>query len=335
MYEIKDWAKWYEKSHKETERAFSWVAVPTRHDGKSFRRLMRLPDGMALFAAFILMLEIAAKMPVRGLLADEDGPLDAQDMADATGGDPKVFARALKALTDDELKICWLLCSDSRDLSRQVAKSRATGQDSTGQDKDPLTPADAGEPGPPAEKRKSPKGDEGPAGFTEFWTEYPNIESRKRGKAKCRRKWERERLEQSAAEIVASLRRCKASRDWREGFVPLPMTWLNDTPWLTDPADAARVRDPGEARAKAQADSHRNVAGSVAEKRQAEAERQQRIAILGKLSPERLASLKRQCIERAEPSLRARMEAADPMNGHMLAALMVAALKAEEMAGVS
>src|SRR5690349_12763589 len=103
-YAIRQWSKWFEKSHKPTERAFAWVAVPTRHDGKGFRRLLRQNNGMAIFGAFILMLEVSAKMPVRGVLADEDGPLDAKDLADATGGDESVFAQAIDVLTDDSEK---------------------------------------------------------------------------------------------------------------------------------------------------------------------------------------------------------------------------------------
>lgn len=75
--------------------------------------------------------------------------------------------------------------------------------------------------------------------FDRWWREWPPG-GRKKGKADSRRKWLRAKLEPLGEEIVSALRRCKVSRDWTKNdgeFIPLPMTWLNQTPWETDPAE--------------------------------------------------------------------------------------------------
>jgi hypothetical protein len=134
-YAIRDWAMWFEKNHKDTEVMFRWVALPTRHDGKSYRRLSRHPRAAELFTAFVLMVEVAAKMPTRGVLADESGPLDAEDLSDATGFPAAIFALAFRVLTDAAQRIMWLV---KVPLSEQVRTSAElvspTLQDSTEQD---------------------------------------------------------------------------------------------------------------------------------------------------------------------------------------------------------
>jgi hypothetical protein len=106
-YAIRDWTRHFEPSQaKRNSGPLSWVAVPTKHDGRGFRRVMRLPNGPAIYAAWILMLQVAAKCPRRGILADEDGPLTADDLSIKTDCPAEHFQQAMEALTDP--KIGWL-----------------------------------------------------------------------------------------------------------------------------------------------------------------------------------------------------------------------------------
>jgi hypothetical protein len=83
-----------------------YVPVPNRHDGKSFRRLALMADAPELFCAYQLIIEVASKMPIRGRLEDEDGPLDADDLQFKTGFPVRIFELAFEKLTDG--KIGWL-----------------------------------------------------------------------------------------------------------------------------------------------------------------------------------------------------------------------------------
>jgi hypothetical protein len=105
-YRIKNWDRHFENHDSRRLNHTRWVPFPNKHDGKSYRRLIALPNGCALFGAWVLMVEIASKMPARGVLADEDGPLDSQDLSSMTGVPVEIFDDALKFLTDP--KIGWL-----------------------------------------------------------------------------------------------------------------------------------------------------------------------------------------------------------------------------------
>ena len=88
--------------------------MPNKHDGKSFRRLAAHREGVPAFAAWTLILEVASKMPTRGLLADEDGPLDAEDLSAKTGFPSSIFDLAFNLLTQP--RIGWLeVVSGERD----------------------------------------------------------------------------------------------------------------------------------------------------------------------------------------------------------------------------
>lgn len=105
-YRIKDWDTHFENHESRKIKAARWVGLPNKHDGKSYRRIAGHRDGIPVFAAWTLILEVASKMPVRGVLADEDGALDASDLSAMTGFPSEIFDKAFKLLT--EHKIGWL-----------------------------------------------------------------------------------------------------------------------------------------------------------------------------------------------------------------------------------
>ncbi len=108
MFRIKGWDENFESAQtRRVKGQLRWVLVPTRHDGKSFRRLLREEDGMALFGAWVVILEVAAKCKTRGVLEDEEGPLTAEDIADATGAPAAAIQRAFEVLSSKEIK--WLV----------------------------------------------------------------------------------------------------------------------------------------------------------------------------------------------------------------------------------
>jgi hypothetical protein len=106
MYRIKDWALHFENSASRKVEGARWLPLPNKHDGKGFRRISRHTESERIFCAWILILQVASKCPVRGDLADENGPLTAIDLADATGFREEIFDLAFQVLTDP--KIGWL-----------------------------------------------------------------------------------------------------------------------------------------------------------------------------------------------------------------------------------
>jgi len=106
MYRIRDWERHYEKAESRRVKTLNWIPIPTRHDGSGFRRVAaheRAPD---LFAAWVLIVEVAAKMPTRGRLIKDGKPLTAKDLHYRTGFPEAIFDLAFQTLTAPE--IGWL-----------------------------------------------------------------------------------------------------------------------------------------------------------------------------------------------------------------------------------
>lgn len=145
MYRIKNWEKHFEISQsKRVEGALSWVPVPTKHDSLPFRRIMAMDDGPAIFGAWVLILQVAAKCKVRGMLGElsEDGPVEfgPGELAMMTGCPSLIFSRALEVLTSKG--VGWII-EESSEKAYSVLRERSdsthlqekTGEESTEQEK--------------------------------------------------------------------------------------------------------------------------------------------------------------------------------------------------------
>lgn len=82
-------------------------------------------------------------------------------------------------------------------------------------------------------------------GFARLWETWPNT-SRKADKKKCLDKWRSKNLEDKAEEIIAHVEASKKfNRQWREGYEPAPLTYLNGERWNDGvPANAAPIEKP-------------------------------------------------------------------------------------------
>jgi len=134
-YKIKDWDDKYENAHSRKVNNAAWLPIPNKHDGKGFRRVAAMKNKVEIFAAWVLILQIASKMPERGVLADEDGDITTEDMAFMTGFPQKIFDEAISALINP--KIAWLECDSmtveqySTAVERNVAEQNRTEQKGT------------------------------------------------------------------------------------------------------------------------------------------------------------------------------------------------------------
>ena len=105
-YRVRDYKENFEKADIRKCTHPRWVAMPNKMDGKGFRRVASHPRSAELFCAWVLIVEVASKMPERGLLRDEDGPIDADDLAAMTGFPASIFELAFDVLVNS--KINWL-----------------------------------------------------------------------------------------------------------------------------------------------------------------------------------------------------------------------------------
>jgi hypothetical protein len=65
--------------------------------------------------------------------------------------------------------------------------------------------------------------------FEEFWKEYPA--NRKVGKKPCMDKWTNKKLDNIADKIIAHVKAMKQSKQWKDGFNPAPLTYINQERW--------------------------------------------------------------------------------------------------------
>ena len=105
-YAVKDWDKHFENSESRKIKSLTWVPVKNKHDGKGYRRVAAHPKSAQVFCAWNLIVQVASKMPARGVLRDDDGPLTASDLSAKTGFPEHIFEEAFKALSDN--KVGWL-----------------------------------------------------------------------------------------------------------------------------------------------------------------------------------------------------------------------------------
>lgn len=105
VYRIRDWPAHYENDRSRERDALSWCAVPNKQHGLGYARLVSLPDGPALYGAFVAVLLVASrqKRPRQGWLT-QDGtesgePYTAEDLALITRFPAAVIQAMLDAVS--------------------------------------------------------------------------------------------------------------------------------------------------------------------------------------------------------------------------------------------
>ncbi|BEU21590.1 hypothetical protein [Paraburkholderia sp. 22B1P] len=83
--------------------------------------------------------------------------------------------------------------------------------------------------------------------FEQWWAAYPR--QRKVGKAECKKRWKRNDLDSVAHVILAHTAAMKLSKQWKEGFEPAPLTYLNQKRWQDEvpPTEAEQTAAAEEA----------------------------------------------------------------------------------------
>ena len=105
LYFITDWNDLYENNHSRIVKNLKWVPIPNRHDGESYASIMAHKDGAKIFAAWVLILQVASRCEPRGdLLRGTKEPHDSGSLALRTRAPADWFEKAIPFL----LKCGWL-----------------------------------------------------------------------------------------------------------------------------------------------------------------------------------------------------------------------------------
>ena len=79
-----------------------------------------------------------------------------------------------------------------------------------------------------------------PTRFAEFWSVWP-ASKRKVAKSACEKKWKIHNLDSIADQIISHVETMKGTDQWRDGFDPAPMTYINQRRW-EDEAPVLMIR---------------------------------------------------------------------------------------------
>ena len=106
-YAVKDWNDKYEIAQSRKLKYMHWVAIPNQYKGNGYMTLSELPKAVEIFAAFILIVEVASTMKTRGLLVSDGGlPLTPKHLSKITYYPEHIFKMAFEELVKPE--IGWL-----------------------------------------------------------------------------------------------------------------------------------------------------------------------------------------------------------------------------------
>lgn len=104
-YQIHNWNEHYENSRSREVKDLQWVSIPNSHDGESYSRLMTMPNANTIFAAWILILQVASKCRPRGTLVRKDGkPHDSESLSIRTRAPRSWFQEAMPVL----VQLLWV-----------------------------------------------------------------------------------------------------------------------------------------------------------------------------------------------------------------------------------
>jgi len=133
-FRIVGWNEHFEKAQTRKCSRMSWVPFSNKHDGNGFRRIANHKDSCSIFAAWVLIAQVASKCPTRGLLVEDNQELLSEDLYYKTGFPQQSFDIAFKVLSAP--KINWLekvQVSSTGSVVVDYAKPLEL-QDRTGQD---------------------------------------------------------------------------------------------------------------------------------------------------------------------------------------------------------
>jgi hypothetical protein len=102
LYRICKWSELFENNRSKTVKELAWVLIPNRHDGENYTGIITHKDGAIIYAAWILIVQVASRCQPRGtLLRDNGKPHDSASLSLKTRAPKEWFDIALKYLTEE------------------------------------------------------------------------------------------------------------------------------------------------------------------------------------------------------------------------------------------
>lgn len=99
FFRIIKWGELFENNRSRTVINLDWVSIPNRHDGENYTKIVTHQDGAEIFAAWVLLVQVASKCNPRGLLVKDNGQPHTSESLSLKTRAPKLwFDKALEYL---------------------------------------------------------------------------------------------------------------------------------------------------------------------------------------------------------------------------------------------
>ena len=131
VFKIKHWNSIFENNRSREIRNPSWVAMPNRHDTLGFRTLISRPNGVALYGAWCILVQVASRCNPHGTLVCNNGlPYTARSLSLKTGLSETLISECFDVLREPEID--WLETQEGAALPKNrgavlMAKRRWRG----------------------------------------------------------------------------------------------------------------------------------------------------------------------------------------------------------------
>lgn len=118
VYRIKNWEDQFENNRTRKMKNMMWVPVPNKHDGDGYTELIDHENGAAHLGAWLAILQVASKCPIRGTLMRDNGmPHSATTIARVTRIGKGIIYDAITRLSSVE--IGWLEVVQHEDVTKE------------------------------------------------------------------------------------------------------------------------------------------------------------------------------------------------------------------------
>ena len=117
VYRVRNWDQQFEtRGSSPHHRPRAKIAINTSLDSLILRRLLTDPQGATAYGVWILLLQIAAKTPVRGTLADQSGAYTAADLSLLTSIPECQILSSLEILCSPQIALLESVPTDATEL---------------------------------------------------------------------------------------------------------------------------------------------------------------------------------------------------------------------------
>jgi hypothetical protein len=120
MLRVKDWDTWFENNKSRTYKNKSQVCMPNKQ-GLGYRRLLRMPNGEAMFGAWCAMIEALSRQQNRAGWLTENGKKDSRPLGSGEIAELTLFSEATCSQMLDacaQETIGWLIVTADKDTTR-------------------------------------------------------------------------------------------------------------------------------------------------------------------------------------------------------------------------